>query len=118
MKVEQILNRFYVRDITPAIAFYENMLGQKCCLRFEYPEAGLELAQVGTILILAGTDEALAPFADTRATFIVDSVSEFREFLLESGATVVRDLRKVPTGRNLTVQHADGTVVEYVEFDR
>ncbi|MFT8316161.1 MAG: hypothetical protein ABF633_18200 [Clostridium sp.] len=75
----------------------------------------LELAQIGNILILSGTDKALKPFKDTKATFLVDSVIEFKEFLLNNEAVIVRDIKKVPTVMNLTVKHLDGTVIEYVE---
>lgn len=115
MRVKQILNRFYVNDIEQSIEFYEKVLNEKCNLRFKYLQANLELAQVGNILIISGTDEALKPIKDTQATFLVDSIVEFKDFLLNSGATIIRDLKEVPTGMNMTVRHLDGTIVEYVE---
>ncbi len=116
MKVLQMLNRFYVSDMDAALAFYEKLLNQKCAVRFRYGEAGLELAQIADILILAGSDDALSPFIDTKATFVVDSIDEFKDFLLDHSAVIVRDAKQVPTGVNMTVRHADGTVVEYVEM--
>lgn len=115
MKVKQILNRFYVHDINQAVEFYGNLLNDKCSLRFKYPQVKLELAQVGNILIISGSDEALEPFKSTKCTFLVDSVIEYKDFLLKNGAKIIRDLREVPTGINMTVQHLDGTIVEYVE---
>ncbi len=115
MKIKQILNRFYVHDIDQSIKFYEEILNEKCNLRFDYPQVNLELAQVGNILIISGSDEALKPFKDTKATFLVDSIMEFKNFLLNNGATIIRDLKVVPTGMNMTVKHLDGTIVEYVE---
>ncbi|WP_373844818.1 VOC family protein [Clostridium sp.] len=115
MKVKQVLNRFYAHDLEKAVKFYESILNEKCTLKFKYDEMNLELAQVGNILIICGSDKALKPFRDTKATFLVDSITEFRDFLLENGAKVIRDLKEVPTGRNMTVQHLDGTIVEYVE---
>lgn len=112
------MNRFYVHDIDRAIKFYESVLNDKCSLRFQYSQVGLELAQVGNILIKSGSDEALEPFKNTQATFLVDSISEYKEFLLQNGATILRDLKEVPTGINMTVQHLDGTIVEYVEHRR
>ena len=76
----------------------------------------LELEQVGDILLLCGSEEALQPFRDTKATFLVDSITEYREFLLNNGATIIRDLKEVPSGRNMTLKHLDGTIVEYVEL--
>lgn len=115
MKVKQILNRFYVHDIEQAIEFYEKIINEKCSMRFHHPKADLDLAQIGSLLILGGCNEALAPFRETQATFLVDSVSEFRDFLLKSGAVIIRDVTEVPTGFNMTVRHPDGTVAEYVE---
>ena len=45
----------------------------------------------------------------------MDSIIEFKDFLLNSGATVIRDLKVAPTGMNMTVKHLDGAIVEYVE---
>lgn len=117
MKILQILNRFYVNDADTAIAFYENLFDKKCSHRFIYKEINLELAIIGTVLIIAGSDEALHPFRTTQATFLVDSIRSYRDFLLKNGATIIRDLQKVPTGTNMTFRHFDGTVIEYVEHD-
>ena len=84
-------------------------------MRFKHPQADLELVQVGNILIISGSDESLKSIRDTQATFLVDSIIEFKDFLLNNGAIVIRDLKKVPTGMNMTVKHLDGTIVEYVE---
>ena len=116
MKVNKILSRFYVHEMNEAVEFYEKVLNEKCSLRVNYTEMNLELAQVGGILLLCGSDEALQPFKDTKATFLVDSIIEYRDFLLNNGAVVIRDLKEVPTGINMTLKHLDGTIVEYVEF--
>lgn len=115
MKVKHTLSRFYVNDIDGAIAFYEKLLDVKCSSKFKYAEMNLNIASVGDILIIGGTDEALKPFKDTNATFLVDSVAEFKNYLLKNGAEVVHDIKEVPTGKNMTMRHADGTVIEYVE---
>lgn len=115
MEIKKVLNRFYVNDIEEAIEFYEKILNEKSKNRFKYPEANLELVTVGNILIISGSDEALKPFKDTQATFLVDSIIEFKEFLLKNGATIIRDLKIVPSGMNMTVKHFDGTIIEYVE---
>jgi predicted enzyme related to lactoylglutathione lyase len=115
MKVLQTYIRVYVNDMDKALKFYENLLGQSATLRFKYEAVGLELASVGNLLILAGSDQALEPFRKTVATFRVDSIHEFYDFLIESGCQVIRGLTRVPTGTNLTVQHPDGTIIEYVE---
>lgn len=115
MKIKKVLSRFYVNDIDKAIEFYEKIFNEKCSMKFDYPEMNLKLASVGNVLIIAGCDEALKQFRDTNATFLVDSVDEFRTFLLDNGAEIIRDLKEVPSGKNMTVKHIDGTIVEYVE---
>lgn len=118
MKIMHTLCRVYTQDIDADIAFYEGLYGEKCRMRFEYKQTGLTLAQVADVLILSGSEEALMPFAQTKATFLVDSVAEYQEYLLTSGAEIIRDITKVPTGWNMTVRHSDGTVAEYVEFSQ
>lgn len=118
MIIQQVLNRIYVNDMNSTIEFYEGLFQSKCNLRFSYYEAKLELAQVENVLILCGSDKDLEPFRDTRTTFLVDSVTEFRDYLLKNGAKIIRDLKKVPTGTNMTVKHKDGTIIEYVEHSK
>ena len=69
---------------------------------------------MGDILILAGSDQALEPFRKTKATFKVD-IHEFYNHLMRTGCKVIRDLTRVPTGTNFTVQHPDGEIFEYVQ---
>lgn len=118
MIIKQVLTRVYTDDIESTIEFYEKLFNKKCGSRISYQEAGLELAQVESILILCGSEKALEPFRDTKATFLVDSITEYRDYLLGRGAAIVRDLKSVPTGFNLTVKHPDGTVIEYVEHNK
>lgn len=116
MEIKNTLCRVYVNDIEKAVIFYENLLQMVCGIRFVYKKAALELAQIGNLLIIAGTDEALRPFRNTSMTLRVDSLAEYREFLLKNNARIIRDITPVPTGFNMTVQHEDSTIVEYVEF--
>ena len=76
----------------------------------------LELARIDNLLIICGLNESLKPFQDTNATFLVDSIQEYKEYLLKNGAAIIQDLKKVPTGFNMTMRHSDGTIIEYVEF--
>jgi predicted enzyme related to lactoylglutathione lyase len=115
MKILQILSRLYVNDLNSAIEFYEDLLGSPAAMRFEIPQIGLKLAQIKNILLIAGSDEALERFRSTQATFLVDSLDEFKAYLEEKGAEILRGPNKVPTGRNMTVKHPDGSIIEYVE---
>jgi hypothetical protein len=98
-----------------AIGFYERITNEKCANRFEYKQAGLEIVSINNLLIIAGTDQALEPFRKTSATFLVDSVSEYKNFLIQNGAVIIKDIQRVPTGFNMTIKHKDGVVIEYVE---
>jgi hypothetical protein len=115
MKILKSPHRVYVSKIEPAIEFYEALQSQKMQLRFRYEKAGLELAQVGDFLLLAGSEEDLAPFKDTDVTVLVDHLEEFYAFLLNQNCLILRGPQQVPTGQNMTVQHPDGLIVEYVE---
>jgi len=79
-------------------------------MRFEIPQIGLELAQIKNILLIAGSDKALKPSRSTQATFLVDSLDEFKFYLEEKSAEIIRGPDKVPTGRNMTVKHPDGSL--------
>ena len=112
------LTRVCVNDLDNTIRFYERLTGKVAALRFAMPAAGLELAQVGDLLIIAGKDAALQPVRATDATFLVDSVEEYLQFLIANGGTILRAPQVVPTGINMTVRHPDGLIVEYVEHRR
>ena len=47
-----------------------------------------------------------------------NKIDEFRTYLEEKGAEIIRGPNKVPTGRNMTVRHSDGSVIEYVEHSK
>jgi predicted enzyme related to lactoylglutathione lyase len=117
MKVLNILARRYLplEDLDGAVAFYETLIGQKARLRFDYPEYELRLAQVASILFIAGTAQSLQRFTATYLTFMVDDIDAFAAHLPSVGATILEAPKPVPTGRNMLVLHPDRTRVEYVE---
>jgi predicted enzyme related to lactoylglutathione lyase len=117
MKIQQVLTRIYLsrEELEASVAFYESLFRERSLVRFAYPEAGLELAQVGSLLLIAGEATTLEPFKATQATFLVDALSEWKDFLLQSGATLLKEPKHVPTGMNMLVKHPDGTRVEYVQ---
>lgn len=117
MKILNILVRrcLPLDRIDEAVAFHEALIGQKARLRFNYPEYNLKLAQVASILFIAGTPESLAPFIATHATFLVDDIQSYAHHLPSVGAEVLEAPKAVPTGWNMLVRHPDGMLVEYVE---
>jgi predicted enzyme related to lactoylglutathione lyase len=118
MNTRKILTRIYVNEIQTAIDFYEKLTNEKCASRFEYEQARLEIARVNNLLIIAGSDEALKPFKSTVATILVDSITEYKDFLINNGATILQDIQQVPTGFNMTIRHNDGVIIEYVEHTK
>jgi hypothetical protein len=94
MVIKQALIRIHAKDIESTIDFYEKLYGKKCELRFSYLEVGLELAQIENILIISGPEKALVPFRDTKVTFLVDSIIEYRDFLLEHEAIIIKDIKE------------------------
>ncbi len=115
MKILKTLCRIYTEDIEQSILFYEKLTSLKCASRFDYGEAGLELAVVGDFLIISGSEETLRYFKGTDATVLVDSVEQYRDFLIRNGAVIQEEIKHVPTGWNMLVWHKDNTVLEYVE---
>jgi predicted enzyme related to lactoylglutathione lyase len=119
VKIDQVLTRIFIppSEFDESIRFYENLFGCKRDTRFHYSEKGLELASVDTCLLISGSADNLRPFEETRVTYLVDSLDEFRAFLVEQGASILEEPKTVPTGKNMRARHPDGLVVEYVELD-
>lgn len=102
-------------DLDLTVRFYEELLGQPCNLRFSYAERELEVAAVGPVLVIAGSETALAPVRDADATLLVPSLDAYLARATEIGGRVVEQPKVVPSGRNARVRHPDGLLVEYVE---
>jgi predicted enzyme related to lactoylglutathione lyase len=112
-----ILVRRYLalESLDEAVTFHEALIGQKARLYFDYSEYDLKLAQVASILFIAGTAESLKPFIATHMTFLVDDIESYARYLPTVGAEVLEPPKIVPTGWNMLARHPDGTLVEYVE---
>lgn len=115
MKVRKTYTRLYVENLETVLPFYETIYATKTQRRFALPHMKIELATIGDVLIVAGHEDALRPLQPIKATFIVDSIDEFFAYFTEQGIRILHGPQEVPTGKNMTVQHADGTIIEYVE---
>ncbi len=102
-------------QLDASIAFYERVLGVARGMRFTFPEADLELAAIGSILLVCGSEQALARVRATAATILVDRLDDHATLLRDAGAEILDGPTPVPTGRNLHARHPDGLLVEYVE---
>ena len=99
MKVLNILVRrcVLITRFEETVSFYENLIAQKARLRFDYPEYDLKLAQVGSVLLIGGTEQSLAPFRATEATFLVNDITAWEKHLPSTGATIINPVKAVPT---------------------
>ncbi|WP_129703847.1 VOC family protein [Priestia megaterium] len=118
MQLYKILTPIYVNELEKALPFYEELLQTKAGTRFHYAEKKLDVAVVGQLLLISGTEEALAAVRNITLSFLVDDVHAYKTWLLDNGAVIRQDIMKVPTGYNMLVQQPDGTVIEYVEHTR
>ncbi|GGT25544.1 VOC family protein [Nonomuraea spiralis] len=107
--------RIYVDDLDTALPTFEALTAARPGLRFPYRD--LELASIGDYLLVSGTPEALAPYRDVQATVIVDNLDDVFAIVEREGGDTLDGPNEVPTGRNLTIRHPGGAVIEYVEFD-
>ncbi|MFF8599145.1 VOC family protein [Streptomyces sp. NPDC015232] len=114
MPVLATLARVYVDDLDAALPTFVALTGEQPRLRFDYRD--LELATIGDYLLLAGSEEALAPYRGTHATAIVESLDEVLDRTGRLGGEILDGPNEVPTGRNATVRHPGGATIEYVEF--
>ncbi|WP_144240512.1 VOC family protein [Paenibacillus sabinae] len=97
------------------IAFYENIQGIDCEMRFNIAERDIQGAKIGGVLILSGEKESLDPVRDIQAIFYVDSLGEFEPWLKENGAEIVHGPHSNAFGKNMMVRNPDGLLVEYFE---
>ena len=74
------------------------------------------LIGIGDVLVVGGSEEALAPIRGSLGPWIVEDIEAVQRDLLAAGAVIVRELVNVPTGRMLYARHPDGAVVEYVQW--
>jgi predicted enzyme related to lactoylglutathione lyase len=118
MEVYKILTPIYVNELGKALPFYEDLLQTKAVARFHYAEKKLDIAVVGQLLLISGTDEALAVVRNIALSFLVDDVHAYKTWLKNHGAMIQQDITKVPTGWNMLVQQPDGTVIEIVEHTK
>lgn len=109
------LSRLYVSDIDQGLRDLRHVTDAPVTIRFRY--GALELAAVGTFLLIAGDEADLAPYRQTQATVTVENLEDMRLKLEAEGSEVLVSPQDVPTGRNMTIRHVGGAIIEYVELD-
>lgn len=106
--------RIFTNDAEQTLRILRPLHAGEPHLRFRFDP--WELIGIGDVLIVGGTDDALAPIRGSLGPWIVTDIDETRALLVEAGAEIVRDIAPVPTGRMMYARHPDGAVVEYVQW--
>ncbi|MEU2063227.1 VOC family protein [Streptomyces sp. NPDC013455] len=104
--------RICVDDLEAAVPFYERLAGGRA-LRFD--RGGVEVAAVGSFLLMSGPEPELEILRKVAATIAVRDLDEAHRLLTELGARIVAGPVPTPAGRNLLAVHPDGSVFEYVD---
>jgi predicted enzyme related to lactoylglutathione lyase len=115
MKIVGVSVPVLTLDIERAIPRYEALTGERVERRFVVPERRLTIALLGSVTLISGDEQALAPLREVRATFIVDSLVDFEAQLRSDGATILQAPTATPAGRNMLAKDVEGTVFEFVE---
>jgi predicted enzyme related to lactoylglutathione lyase len=118
MNILSVSARVYLapEQMETGISFYERLLKQSCRIHFVFAKAGIKVAAVGSLLLIAGPEAALEPLRAITMTIGVASLDECQNFLLNEGAVITDGPQPVPTGLNMHARHPDGTLVEYVQI--
>ena len=121
-RIIEIYHRIFVpsQQYSSTINFYTFLLDGTKTLEFSDPLTGLDLAAISSpklsVLIIAGSDEALAPFQETRLTIKLEKMDQaLGQWLRQMGAVEVEGLKETPVGRKCRFRHPDGLLVEYVD---
>ncbi|WEO99052.1 glyoxalase/bleomycin resistance/dioxygenase family protein [Streptomyces sp. FXJ1.172] len=113
MKALTTLARLYVDDLDEALPALRELTGEDVRTRFSH--GAVDVASIGGFLLVAGSEQALAPFRRVQSTVLVDDLDGLHTFVTAHGGEILDGPREVPTGRNATVRHPGGVVLEYVE---
>ncbi|MGF6889427.1 catechol 2,3-dioxygenase-like lactoylglutathione lyase family enzyme [Nocardia sp. GAS34] len=103
-------------EFESTVGYYESVFGAPCPLRFRYDAGGLEIATVGTLVVIGGSQEHLAAAVRQDLVAMVDSIDEWRA-ALPAAAEVQQEPADIPTGRNMYVRNPDGSLFEFVELN-
>jgi hypothetical protein len=86
-----------------------------CDARMPMPDAGLELATVGNVLLIGNPAPPGEAARATAFTLLVASVPDHVAALERAGAVVTEPVAAGPAGRRARVRLADGTLVELID---
>ena len=121
LRILEVQTRVFVplEQFRAAVEHYKALCRGRCSLHFRFPERGLELASITgpetSFLIVAGAEEKLRPFRDTRLTILVADIQKVAPALQAIGAEILQPVTPVPTGFQTRARHPGGMVIEYVQ---
>lgn len=107
-------SRIFTHDSAKALETFRAVYGTEPHLRFHFQD--LELIGIGDILIVGGSEEALAPVLGSHGPFIVEDLDETKAIVEKMGSEITKPIYSSPTGRAFFARHSDGTEVEYVQW--
>ena len=61
MKVLGLAVPIFTTEFETSVSNYETLMGEATQQKFEVPSKGIQVAKIENVLIIGGTDEALAP---------------------------------------------------------
>lgn len=83
---------------------------------FEGQAQGCDLIGIGSLLIVAGTPDHLAPMRDLNGPVIVRDLSTIVKLVEQTGGLVVVPNTEIPGGQLMVARHADGLLFEYIQW--
>ncbi len=108
--VKGVLARVFVPDLDAAIPLYQALAQVTTVSRFSFRD--VELAQVGSFLLLAGYTAA---YRDRVATVLVSQLEPVIAAIENAGGQIVEGPSPAPNGYRLIARHPDGSVFEYIQ---
>ncbi|UUZ94032.1 hypothetical protein LJK87_05160 [Paenibacillus sp. P25] len=81
MQILKMLKPVYVKELDKAVPL---LLQTKAGTRFHYEEKQLDIAVVGRLLLIGGTEEALATVRDISLSMLVDDVHAYKAWSAQS----------------------------------
>lgn len=115
MKITKTYATVHIRHMKDSLPFYEQLTGQLVEKQWESVELGLEFAIVGSFVLVAGSEQALALVEGIHHIFYVDSILEFQEFFAAKGVERIRGPITNEAGTLIVVRYPDGQIQEYLE---
>jgi predicted enzyme related to lactoylglutathione lyase len=111
--VDLVLARVFVDDIDRALPLYEALSGTDQVRRFRFRD--VELAWVGSFLLLSGPAESLDSYQRV-ATLIVNDIGAAAAAVESRGGEILEGPTEAPNGPRMIARHGDGAVFEYIEL--